>query len=88
MEGQKGSDGVYLLRDDKEVKLDLEALESYSIYPGMICAFEGNNPTGDLFIATKIIPQEPPKIPEADRQVEDTSKSRKINIFKCRGFLA
>lgn len=73
MEGQKGADGIFILRDDHEVKLDLDAVESFSLYPGMICALEGNNPTGDTFVVTKIITQSRVPPPVSDRCIEDTS---------------
>lgn len=73
MEGQKGADGIFILRDDHEVKLDLDAVESFSLYPGMICALEGNNPTGDTFVVTKIITQSRVPPPVSDRCIEDTT---------------
>jgi len=73
MEGAKGSDGVFMCRDEQEVKLDLDGVESFAIYPGMICGIEGNNPTGDLFIVTRIIEQERQNIKSSDRVVEDTT---------------
>ena len=52
MEGQKGTDGIFILRDEHEVKLDLDAVNSYSFYPGMIVGLEGNNSTGGHVRAT------------------------------------
>ena len=74
MEGAKGVDGVFLLKDEQEVKLDIDQVDQYAIFPGMICALEGNNPTGDLFVVTKIIPQEIEPIPNEGRVIEDTSE--------------
>ena len=75
MEGPKGADGIFILRDDQEVKLDLDGLQSFSLFPGMFCALEGNNPTGDLFIVTKVIVQERRPPPESERRIDDTSKN-------------
>ena len=36
------------------MKLDLDTLEEFSLYSGMMCAVTGTNPTGAAFVVEKI----------------------------------
>lgn len=72
MEGQKGADGVYLLRDGEQIQLDLSDFEGIPLYPGMICAVEGVNLTGKQFIVSNVHHIDEPAV-APDGAIEDTT---------------
>lgn len=58
-----------------QVRLDLEGAAEYSIFPGQVLALEGNNPSGSVFRAQRVLPVRPaapaPVAGEADASACD-----------------
>ncbi|XP_027153636.1 DNA polymerase alpha subunit B [Coffea eugenioides] len=70
----------------QRVRLDLQKLEQFSIFPGQVVGVEGHNPSGHCLVASKIIDYvplsvsssenlHPPKKQALDRTVQSTDSS-------------
>ncbi|KAL8254299.1 hypothetical protein R6Q59_032520 [Mikania micrantha] len=50
----------------QRVRLELQKLEQFSIFPGQVVGVEGHNPSGHCLIATKIVDHVPLSVPDDD----------------------
>ncbi|KAK9076199.1 hypothetical protein SSX86_004532 [Deinandra increscens subsp. villosa] len=50
----------------QRVRLELQKLEQFSIFPGQVVGVEGHNPSGHRLIATKIVDYVPLSVPDDD----------------------
>ncbi|KAK4763658.1 hypothetical protein SAY87_013096 [Trapa incisa] len=81
-EGHLNDNSILLQSSDEHsggqrVRLDLQRLSQFSVFPGQVVGIEGNNPSGHCLIASKIIDSNPLSasadinLPSAKRQALD-----------------
>ncbi|GJX84087.1 DNA polymerase alpha subunit B, partial [Tanacetum coccineum] len=60
----------------QRVRLDLQKLDQFSIFPGQVVGVEGHNPSGHYLIATKIVDYVPLSVPDE----EDSRQTKRIAL--------
>ncbi|PWA36219.1 DNA polymerase alpha 2 [Artemisia annua] len=60
----------------QRVRLDLQKLDQFSIFPGQVVGVEGHNPSGHYLIATKIVDYVPLSVPDD----EDSRETKRIAL--------
>ncbi|GKD15499.1 DNA polymerase alpha subunit B [Tanacetum coccineum] len=60
----------------QRVRLDLQKLDQFSIFPGQVVGVEGHNPSGHYLIATKIVDYVPLSVPDD----EDSRQTKRIAL--------
>ncbi|KAL2311780.1 DNA polymerase alpha subunit B [Schizosaccharomyces pombe] len=71
------------------VRLKVDDLPSYSIFPGQIVSVKGSNPSGNMFIAKEILPIPPLPFPSSSKQEHATfvanTNNQPISIYIASG---
>ncbi|KAL1336467.1 hypothetical protein AAHE18_10G065200 [Arachis hypogaea] len=63
------------------VRLDLQRLSHFSIFPGQVVGIEGNNPSGHCLVASKLVDSIPPTSVADDK---DLNPAKKLAIDKSQ----
>ncbi|XP_071696049.1 uncharacterized protein [Rutidosis leptorrhynchoides] len=58
----------------QRVRLDLQKLDQFSIFPGQVVGVEGHNPSGHYLIATKIVDYVPLSVSDDDDKLHQTKR--------------
>ncbi|KAL7093886.1 hypothetical protein ACP275_11G067200 [Erythranthe tilingii] len=75
----------------QRVRLDLQKLNQFSIFPGQVVGIEGHNPSGHCLIASKIIDSVPSSITSTEQQppkrqaLDHVIQSSKVSLIVAAG---